>query len=202
MPDHLDHLIERLSVGDMSAAESLYAELAPYLRMIVRRNLPRRLRSKFDSIDVVQSVWADFIAGLQNGRWQFDNVAQVRAFLLKSTRHRLIDRVRQFRVAAAHERSLTNRPSTQRWQSHEPRPSQNAQANDLWQHLLAACRPEHRELLQMKSEGAPLAAIADRTGLHVDSIRRILRQLARDVSLRETENDSLLPGSGTSVQQA
>ena len=202
MSDHLDHLLERLSVGEMAAAESLYAELAPYLRLIVRRNLPRRLRAKFDSIDVVQSVWADFIAGLQNGRWRFDSVAQVRAFLLKSTRHRLIDRVRQFRVATKHERSLVNGPSAEHWQSREPRPSQNAQASDMWQHLLAACRPEHRELLRMKSEGAPLAAIASCTGLHVDSIRRILRQLAKDVSVDTAKRELRLPDADPSVPLA
>lgn len=190
MSDYLDQLVRQLSDGEMSAAESLYAEIAPYLRLVVRRNLPRRLRAKFDSVDVVQSVWADFIGGVQTGRWQFNSVAQVRAFLLKSTRNRLIDRVRQFRVATEHERSLAKGNSSDNWQCREPRPSQQAQASDLWQRLLAACPPEHHELLRMKGEGAPLAVIADRTGLHVDSIRRILRQLAREVSLdRATDGD-------------
>jgi RNA polymerase sigma factor (sigma-70 family) len=202
MSDHLEHLIQRLSGGEMSAAESLYAELAPYLRMVVRRNLPRRLRPKFDSVDVVQSVWADFIAGLQSGRWRFESAAQVRAFLLKSARHRLIDRVRQFRVASQHERSLASGASDEGWQSREPRPSQHAQASDLWQRLLAACRPEHRELLRMKSEGAPLATIASRTGLHVDSVRRILRELARDVSLKAAEREERLPGKGAPAPRA
>jgi hypothetical protein len=35
----------------------------------------------------------------------------------------------------------------------------------------------------MKGEGLPLAVIAERTGLHVDSVRRILRRLARQVAL-------------------
>jgi RNA polymerase sigma-70 factor (ECF subfamily) len=201
MSDHLDQLVERLSAGEMSAAESLYAEIAPYLRMIVRRNLPRRLRSKFDSVDVVQSVWADFIGGLQAGRWQFDTAAQVRAFLLKSTRNRLIDRVRQFRVAAEHERSLAKSRSTDHWHCREPRPSQEAQASDLWQRLLAACPPEHHELLRMKGEGAPLAAIASRTGLHVDSVRRILRQLAREVSLRSNDGDEAETALGAPARQ-
>lgn len=190
MSEHLDRLVKQLSQGEMSAAESLYDEIAPYLRLVVRRNLPRRLRPKFDSVDVVQSVWADFIGGLQAGRWQFDSAAQVRAFLLKSTRNRLIDRVRQYRVAAEHERSLANAISGDQWQCREPRPSQHAQASDLWQRLLAACPPEHRELLRMKGDGAPLAAIASRTGLHVDSIRRILRHLAREVSLQNTDEDA------------
>jgi RNA polymerase sigma factor (sigma-70 family) len=198
MSDYLDRLVERLSEGEMSAAESLYAEIAPYLQLVVRRNLPRRLRAKFDSVDVVQSVWADFIGGLQTRRWQFDSAAQVRAFLLKSTRNRLIDRVRQFRVAAQHERSLAKDISTDQWQCREPRPSQQAQASDLWERLLSACPPEHRELLRMKCEGAPLAKIASQTGLHVDSIRRILRQLAREVSLESTEGaaDNAVAASG------
>lgn len=183
MSEHLDRLVERLSGGELSAADGLYAELAPYLRLIVRRNLPRRLRPKFDSIDVVQSVWADFIDGLNQGRWQFDGAAQLRAFLLKSTRNRLIDRVRQFRRAVEHERPLNSAAAADQWTCREPRPSQHAQANDLWKRLLAACPPEHRELLQMKGQGAPLAAIAHRTGLHVDSVRRVLRQLARQASL-------------------
>src|SRR5579863_10734742 len=106
MSDPINQLLERLSQGDMSAAEALYAEIAPFLRLVVRRNLPRRLRPKFDSVDVVQSVWANFIEGIQARRWHFASSAQVRAFLLKSARNRLIDRARQFRVAVEHERPL------------------------------------------------------------------------------------------------
>lgn len=180
MNDHLDDLVRRLTAGEASAAEELYAELAPYLRAVVRRNLPRRLRAKFESIDIVQSVWVDFIDGLQRGRWHFEAAAPLRAFLLKAARNRLIDRVRQFHVPAEHERPFSAAIDCR--ESREPRPSQHAQANDLWRQMLAACPPEHHELLRMKSAGASLAAIADQTGLHVDSVRRILRQVARQVS--------------------
>ena len=183
MSERLDDLVARLSKGETPAADALYAELSPYLRLVVRRNLPRRLRRKFDSVDVVQSVWADFIDGLHDGRWRFDGAAQLRAFLLKSTRNRLIDRVRQFRRAVVHERSLTAGATGDRWESPDPRPSEHAQADDLWRHLLTVCPPEHRELLRMKCDGAPLAAIAERTGLHIDSVRRALRQLARQASV-------------------
>jgi RNA polymerase sigma-70 factor (ECF subfamily) len=200
MSDQLNQLVERLSLGDMSAAESLYAEIAPFLRLVVRRNLPRRLRSKFDSVDVVQSVWANFIQGIQAGRWQFERAAQLRAFLLKSARNRLIDRVRQFRVATEHERSLAPGAATDNWTCREPRPSQHAQASDLWQRLLTACPPEHRELLRMKGEGATLTVIAGRTGLHVDSVRRILRQLARQVSLETAHSEEAGAGSAAATR--
>lgn len=185
MSDRLDDLVRRLSSSDDSAAEELYREIAPYLRLVVRRNLPRRLRAKFDSVDIVQSVWADFIDGLHRGRWRFEGAAQLRAFLLKSARNRLIDRVRQFRVAAEHERPFSS--AIARRAGSEARPSQHAQANDLWERMFAVCPVEHRELLQMKTSGASLAAIAKCTGLHIDSIRRILRRIVRQVSLDPAE---------------
>ena len=184
--DPLELLVERLAAGDVSAADSLYAEFERYLRLVVRRSLPRRLRAKFDSTDVVQSVWADLIAGLRASRWHFATPDQLRAFLLKATRNRLIDRVRQQRNAIEHERSLDDSAQAHRSASRDPTPSQYAQAEDLWQRLLALCPPEHHALLRMKGDGLPLATIAERTGLHVDSVRRVLRRLARQLSLESS----------------
>jgi RNA polymerase sigma factor (sigma-70 family) len=179
----LDRLVASLSSGDMKAAEPLYLEFEPYLRMVVRRNLPRRLRAKLDSADVVQSVWAKLISGLQASEWDFGNAAQLRAFLVKATRNRLIDRVRQHRRALEHEQPLTETRHANMPRSREPRASEVAQADDLWQQMLVLCPPEHHELLRLKGQGLPLADVAARTGMHVDSVRRVIRQLARQMAV-------------------
>ena len=179
----LERLVASLSAGDISAAEPLYLEFEPYLRMVVRRNLPRRMRAKLDSADVVQSVWAKLMAGLHHAEWQFANAAQLRAFLLKATRNRLIDRVRQHRQALEHEQPLAETRQAVLPRSREPRASEMAQAGDLWRQMLAACPPEHHELLRLKCQGLPLVDIAERTGMHVDSVRRVIRQLARQMAL-------------------
>src|SRR3712207_3464888 len=95
----LDQLLERLCQGDDHAAEQVFQAYEPYLRMVVRRQLPSRLRSKFDSVDVVQSVWADVLTGFREAGWRFTNADQLRAFLLKATRNRFINRVRQHQRA-------------------------------------------------------------------------------------------------------
>jgi RNA polymerase sigma-70 factor (ECF subfamily) len=50
--------------------------------------------------------------------------------------------------------------------------------------MLALCPPAHHDVLRLKRQGLPLVVIAARTGLHEGSIRRILRQLARQLAVR------------------
>src|SRR3954463_558401 len=79
--DSLDALLERLCSGDHAAAEQVFLTFEPYLRMVVRRQLPTRLRARFDSTDIVQSVWADVLGGFREAGWRFGTVEQLRSFL-------------------------------------------------------------------------------------------------------------------------
>jgi RNA polymerase sigma-70 factor (ECF subfamily) len=177
--DPLDGLLEKLCSGDAAAAEQVFVAYEPYLRMVVRRLLPAHLRAKFDSVDVVQSVWADVLQGFRDAGWRFSNTAQLRAFLVKITRNRFIDRVRHYKQASERERPLEVVGLDACPGESEPRPSEVAQADELWEQLVTLCPPAHRELLRLKRQGYSLAEIAARTGLHESSVRRILYDLAR-----------------------
>ncbi len=91
----LDELLEPLCNGDARAAEQVFLAFEPYLRKVVRRQLPDRLRARFDSTDIVQSVWRDLLDGFRKAGWRFANTTQLQAFLVKVTRNRFIDRYRQ-----------------------------------------------------------------------------------------------------------
>ena len=69
--DPLDTLLEKLTGGDAEAAEKVFLAYEPYLRMVVRRQLPDRLRAKFDSTDIVQSIWTDVLEGFRGAGWRF-----------------------------------------------------------------------------------------------------------------------------------
>jgi RNA polymerase sigma-70 factor (ECF subfamily) len=174
----LDELLARLCNGDTEAAEQVFLKYEPYLRKVVRRQLPSRLRTRFDSVDIVQSVWRDLYDGFCNAGWRFKTTAQLQAFLVKATRNRFIDRCRQHSPALDREQWLTETDHCDLPLASEPDPSQEAQAKDLWERMLASCPPEHRLILRLKRSGIPLPEIAKVTGLHVGSIRRILRSLA------------------------
>jgi RNA polymerase sigma-70 factor (ECF subfamily) len=176
-----------MRTGDLQAAEQVLLAYEPELRLIVRRQLSRRLRVKFDSLDVVQSVWVHVLHDLRHSGCHIASTAHLRHFLVRVTRNCMIDRFRHYRTALECEQPLTEAHQTNAAATGQPRPSEVAQANELWENLLALCPPEYHELLQLKRQGLPVADIAARTGLHEDSIRRIIRQVARKLAVATDE---------------
>ena len=175
----LAELLDGLRQGDDNAAAAVFRAYEPYLRMVVRRQLSAALRAKFDSADVVQSVWADLLRGFRASGWQFPDPEHLRAFLVKATRNRFIDRLRQHLAELEREQPLLDSGADGVPASAEPDPSEVAQAGDVWGQLLAMAPPTHAEVLRLKRQGIPLADIAAATGLHASSVRRILYDLAR-----------------------
>jgi RNA polymerase sigma-70 factor (ECF subfamily) len=174
----LEQLLEQLNDGDPDAAGRAFVEYEPYLRKVVRRLLPATLRSKFDSVDVVQSVYGDVLAAFRERGMRFDSVPQLRAFLVRATRNRFIDRVRQHKTAARLEEPLVRTSLPQLPSSPRSRPSESAEADELWDRLLALCPPEHHTLLRLRRQGATAGEIAARVGMHEGSVRRVLRELS------------------------
>ncbi len=189
MSSPLDALLAKLNQGDSAAVDQLFRAYEPYLRMVVRRKLSQSLRPKFDSADIVQSVWADVLDGLRQSRWTFHDADQLRAFLVKMTRNRFIDRLRQHRGALAHEAPLPEGDVDALAARGIGRASEAVHADELWGQMLDACPPAHYELLKLKRQGASLAEIAARTNLHQSSVRRILYDIARRVAERRTQGD-------------
>jgi len=174
-----EQLLEQLNNGDYAAAERIFVAYESYLRLIVRRQISASLRAKFDSVDIVQSVWVDLLAGFRQAGWRFADPAQLRAFLIRTTRNRFIDRLRQHQHWLEREQPLAELADGVAPCSPEAAPSEEVQAREVWARLLKLCPPDHRDLLRLKQQGFSLAEIAERTGLHPGSVRRILSDLAR-----------------------
>jgi RNA polymerase sigma-70 factor (ECF subfamily) len=178
----LEALLDRLCEGDPEAAAQVFLAYEPFLRLVVRRHLPERLRTKLDSADVVQSVWADVVQGFRTAGWHFPSAGHLRAFLVRATRNRLHDALRRHHVALERERPLGEAGQEPLLPTRQPRPSEVAQADDVWDKLLALCPPDHHDVLRLRRQGLQLMEIAERTGLHEGSVRRILRKLARQLA--------------------
>jgi RNA polymerase sigma-70 factor (ECF subfamily) len=178
----LDGLLEKLSAGDRAAAERIVAEYGPYLRLVVRRHLSPFLRTQLDSVDLVQSVWLQVLQGLGHADWQFGSPEELRAFLVKTLRHRLIDHARRMKAGQRREQQAAAQKHSQ-----PPRPSETVRAGELWERMLDLCPPQHRPILQYKRQGLGLSEIAARTGLHPSSVRRVLYDLAGRLALQAAD---------------
>jgi RNA polymerase sigma factor (sigma-70 family) len=193
MRDALDSLLDRLTKGEMDAAGEVYRAFEPVLRIMVRRRLTPRLRAKFDSNDVVQSAWADVLKGFRDEGWQFSDREHLRAYLARVTYNHLVSCCRRHNLMVQREQPFVGDEQPGFPPSPQPRPSELAQADELWEQLLALCPPPHRNLLRLKRQGFALAEIAARTGLHESSVRRILYELARRLAAARGEIPSASP---------
>lgn len=198
--EQLDVLLERLNNGDVSAAEELFRLYEPSLRMLVRRQLRPALRAKFDSMDVVQSVWADVLEGFQDERWHFSDRAHLQAFLTRLARHRFLDNCRRNRAALSRETPLSDSLPASALASADPRASELVRRDEIWDRVLELCPPAHHDLLRFKRLGLTVAEIAARTGLHQGSVRRILYDLARRYADAAPSGDD--PGRGSTEDRA
>jgi RNA polymerase sigma-70 factor (ECF subfamily) len=183
-----DALLERLQSGDGATADQVYREFEPLLRRIVRGRLPTRVRSRFDSADVVQSAWISILSGLRDGRWRFRDAGHLRAFLVRVVLCRLYDRARTALDQCGRELSPVD-PERDR-AGGDPSPSEHARADEVWARLLAVCPPQYHAVLHGRRAGDSCDEIAARTGRHPGSVRRILRQLARRVAFDESSADT------------
>lgn len=177
--ENLELLYEKWSRGERDAAEEVFRTYETYLRMVVRRQLSPRLRAKFDSMDVVQSVWADVLNRPSASHREFKDAVHLKAFLVRLTRNRFVDFCRRHRTPLERERPLAELEGGRTPPSSADRPSQVVQAKELWADLLKICSPAHRPVLELRRRGLSCAEIAAQTGLHEGSVRRILADLSR-----------------------
>src|SRR5262249_11396362 len=86
-------LMEKVLAGSPEAARELTELYGPHLLRAVRRRLNRQLRTKFDSRDFVQDVWASFFAALPQGT-TFDRPGALVCFLARLAHNKVVDAIR------------------------------------------------------------------------------------------------------------
>ena len=65
------------------------------VRLVVRRQLPRLLRSRFDSLDFLQSVWGSFFRRMRTSPTEFEDSRHLVAFLARAAKNKVIDEYRR-----------------------------------------------------------------------------------------------------------
>lgn len=193
-----DELLRQLWQGNSEVLGELFIAYESYLRAIVRSQLSDHLRSKFDSVDVVQSVWVQLLRRMEKDGCRVNDANHLRALLVTIARRRLITRARKCWWLSDADFPSDDDGADGIVDPRQDLPCETAHANDLWMKMLSMTPPEHHAVLSLKREGLPLQEIANRTGLHEGSVRRILRRLSRELALRQEPLSAEPPSSGIS----
>ena len=185
LPEEFQDFYSDLKEREPEAIDRLLTRFQPYLLRIVRRRLSGRLRTKFDSIDVVQSVWASFFR-VADGNAAFDHSGQMLKFLITIARNKMMDEMR--RAFATAKRSANRELSLCEVgpdgdTPEEPidhRLSHPADVADIRDHWLVWTRGQprkHLRVMELRAAGATYKEISDRLGIHERSARKIINRL-------------------------
>jgi RNA polymerase sigma-70 factor (ECF subfamily) len=173
--------LDRIRAGNELAARELLARYEAQVRLVVRRQLPRLLRSRFDSLDFLQSVWASFFRRLRAGPEQFEDPRYLVTFLARVARNKVVD---QYRRAASRKHDLRREEPLSAGGSppHEliadqDTASELAEANETFDRLRNLLPADRRAILGLKVEGLSSREIGERLGLSERTVRRALEDL-------------------------
>ena len=179
----LADFLKRIQVGDEGAARELLQKYEPEVRLVVRRQLPRLLRSRFDSLDFLQSVWGSFFRRMRDAPTDFEDSRHLVAFLARAAKNKVID---EYRRAASLKNDM-HREEPLWGDGRRPKevadsidsPSEVAQAQEVFDRLHALLPEERRTILELKAQGLSSKDIGDRLGISERTVQRVLEELRR-----------------------
>jgi RNA polymerase sigma-70 factor (ECF subfamily) len=179
----LTDFLRRIQSGDDGAARELLQRFEAEVRLVVRRQLPRLLRSRFDSLDFLQSVWGSFFRRMRTSPTEFEDSRHLVAFLARAAKNKVID---EYRRAASRKHDMHREEPL--WDGGiRPRdvpdssdsPSDVAQAHEVFGRLRDLVPVEKRSILEMKAQGLSSKDIGERLGISERTVQRVLEDLRR-----------------------
>ena len=181
--------IRRVRAGDERAAEELVRRFEPEIRLEVRtwlRLRDPRLRRVFDSMDVCQSVLANFFVRAAIGDFDLSEPRQLIHLLVGMARNKLSERVkyhqRQRRDVRRVEGLGPDEPGTA--PSNNETPSRLASGRELLDNFRRRLSDEERQMVDLRSQGHDWASVAGQLGGTPEARRK---QLARAIARVEQD---------------
>jgi RNA polymerase sigma-70 factor (ECF subfamily) len=179
----LSEFLRRIQAGDESAARELLSRFEAEVRLVVRRQLPRLLRSRFDSLDFLQSVWGSFFRRMRTSPTEFEDSRHLVAFLARAAKNKVID---EYRRAASRKQDM-HREEPLWGDGRRPRdvpdpadsPSEVAQAREVLVRLRELVPEDRRAILELKADGLSSKDIGQRLGISERTVQRVLEDLRR-----------------------
>ncbi len=183
-------LIARVRNGDDRAAEELVRRYESTIRMAIRVRLDQSdLRRLLDSMDICQSVLANFFVRVASGQFELETPAQLVKLLVTMARNRLVNHVHQQQAARRDSRRHDADASVAEMPDQTPSPIQEVAYRELLQLFRSRLSEDERKLAELRALGQSWPQIAADLGDNAEALRfrltRALDRVARSLRLEE-----------------
>ena len=176
-------LMRRLRDGSEEAAWELVEHYGNSVQRVIRRSLNEQMRSKFDSIDFVQAVWFSLFKERERFN-SFQSPAQLTAFLMGMAKNKLAHEHRRRLQTKKHdlrrEQAINSEEESHYPGSNSPRPSQIAQARELWNSIIAGESEQNQGIVKLRLAGMTYEEIGSTLGIHERTARRVIDRLSKE----------------------
>jgi RNA polymerase sigma factor (sigma-70 family) len=169
-------LIRRVRAGDEAAAADLLRQYEPEIKRLVRVRLTDpRIRRAVDSMDVCQSVLANFFVRAAAGQFDLDEPGQLLKLLLRMTQNKVRDHVRRRQAECRDVRRESRGPEAlAQLPGQEATPSHIVAGRELLQEVRRRLTTEERYLAEQREQGRNWADLAAELNKSPDALRHQL----------------------------
>lgn len=178
----LQQLLQQVIDGSEDAARKLFDKYRDYLLFLIRQRLNKKLRARFDSIDIAQDVWASFFSKPLEKR-AFQTPEQLIAFLAVMAKNKVNDATKlgilAKKRAGDREQSMDD---SHRFDKHslvgpDATPSHIVMSREEWTQFLGKQPPVYRQIFLLMRDGKTNTEIAAELGINDRLIRRVMSRL-------------------------
>lgn len=191
--DGFADLIARIRAGDEDAARVLIERFGPEVQMMVRRRLPARLRSQYDTMDFAQAVWSSVIVDCRERPEAFEGPGHLLGFLAGVVQNKVAREYRRRTRTKKYDIGREERFYVRKGEREVPRdvagsdptPSENVQAGDRLDQLVEGRTAEEAEIILLRRQGLTYEEIAAKIGWNERSVRRVIEAVRQRMEARK-----------------
>ena len=176
--------------GDEQAAARLVRDFEPIVRRVVRARLQGgRARCEFDSMDICQSVLANFFVRVAAGEYDLKEPNDLIKLLLTMTRNKLSEKMRRQHRLRRDSRRTVGGVEELPLAGLEPTPSSVIASKELLQQARLRLSEEERRLVELRGQGLSweevAASLGGTAGARRNQLARALDRVAQELRLNE-----------------
>ncbi len=174
-------LIDEIRSGSQDAAWELVEQYGPHVQRFVRRTLHQQLRSKFDSLDFMQIVWASLFRQPEK-LLNLSRPEEFIALLAGMAKNKVLTEVRRrlqtekYNVGREMRFDRVDAAQTD-FAAPTPTPSAVAIAHERWDRLLEGQKPNVRSIVSLRLQGNSFVEIANQLQIHERTARKAIEKL-------------------------